>query len=133
VIDTEMKCVRYAGAGHPPLLVRSARSGESSLVLENGLFLGYFPEAEYSAAETPFEEGDWVVLYTDGIPETMNEADEQFGRDRLKAFLDEHSGLAAGDLADHLLGHLTQWSGAASGDEADDDMTLVAVHFRAGE
>lgn len=130
LIDVERRCVRYAGAGHPPLLLRGRRPGETRYVLENGLFLGYFPEAQYSAGETPFEEGDWVVLYTDGIPEMMNDAEEQFGRDRLKAFLDEHSGLDAAGLADHLLEHLTQWSGATSGQEADDDMTLVAVHFR---
>jgi len=131
LIDTERKSVRYAGAGHPPLLLREEQSARTRCVLENGLFLGYFPGATYSTVEMPFRQGDWLALYTDGIPEMMNPSEEQFGEERLRVFLDEHSGIAAGDFADRLLRQLAQWSERAAGEEPDDDVTLLAVHFQA--
>jgi phosphoserine phosphatase RsbU/P len=68
LIDTEKRTLRYAGAGHPPLLLRDEVSGGARPLLENGVFLGFFPDATYSTREVPFHEGDWLVLYTDGVP-----------------------------------------------------------------
>ena len=129
LIDTEMRTVRYAGAGHPPLLLRRHDSGETSALLENGLFLGYFPGAGYSAAEMSFEEGDWLLMYTDGISETTTSSDEQFGEDRLMAFLGRQGFGSSGDLADVLLAELCSWAGRP-GQEPEDDVTLVAIHFQ---
>jgi serine phosphatase RsbU (regulator of sigma subunit) len=133
LIDTEKRTICYAGAGHPPLLVRDGATGNSRRVLENGLFLGYFPEAEYTSIETPFQEGDWLVLYTDGISEMRDASEEQFGEARLRQFLESHSGCAATDFADTLLETLAQFSGRPSGQEPDDDVTLLAIHFQAAE
>jgi phosphoserine phosphatase RsbU/P len=132
LIDTQAGTLRYAGAGHPPLVVREQASGNTRCVVENGLFLGYFPRAEYSAVEIPFREGDWVVLYTDGIPEMMNPSEEQFGEERLRLFLDEQNGLGAAAFIDSLLERLSLWSGHASGEAPEDDVTLLAVHFQGG-
>jgi serine phosphatase RsbU (regulator of sigma subunit) len=98
-------------------------------VLENGLFLGFFPEATYSAIEVSFRPGDWGVLYTDGIVEMTNPADEQFGMKRVELFLEKHPELSAGRFVDGLLDELACWSDHASGREAEDDLTLVAFHF----
>ena len=127
-IDTEERTLRYAGAGHPPLILRDS-SGAIRSLMENGLFLGYFPEASYSSAETSFDAGDWLLLYTDGITETMDSAGDQFGEARLGRFLDSHPGWTAGDFADGLLQHLSFWSSRAAGQESDDDATLVAAHL----
>jgi len=133
VIDTDKRSVFYAGAGHPPLLLRDRASGKARRFLENGLFLGYFPHATYSAVETTFLEGDWVLFYTDGIPEMTDASEEQFGEDRLKQFLEQNSDLAAADFADRLLDHLSRWSCRTSDQEPDDDVTLLAVHFKASK
>src|SRR5271157_285496 len=70
--------LRYAGAGHPPLLLWGRSEGVRS-VEENGLFLGKFPQAAYSFVELPLKAGDWALLYTDGIPETTNPSQIEFG------------------------------------------------------
>jgi serine phosphatase RsbU (regulator of sigma subunit) len=131
MIDTERRTLRYAGAGHPPQLMRERSSGSVRSILENGLFLGYFPNAAYSAIEIPFQEGDWVVLFTDGISEMTGESEEEFGEVRLKEFLQNHPDLSADGFVDALLERLSHWSGRDSGKEPDDDVTLLAVHFRA--
>jgi serine phosphatase RsbU (regulator of sigma subunit) len=126
-LDLQNHTLRYAGAGHPPLLLYERSSGKTRELLENGLFLGFFPAAAYSTAETPFNEGDWVLLYTDGIPESMSASEEQFGEDRLKTFLETHADGPAANLADNLLHELSVWTARPEENERDDDVTMVAV------
>ncbi len=129
VIDTAKETILYAGAGHPPLILRDQAANTTSEFVENGLFLGFFPEATYTAVELPFKRGDWALLYTDGIPETTSPADEQFGVERFKEFLQVHSKSGANDFVDGFLEKLNLWADSASGREPEDDITLVAIQF----
>ena len=129
LVDTERRVLNYAGAGHPPMLLRERASSKVREVLENGLFLGYFPHASYTSLEVPFQEGDWLTLYTDGISEMKDTSDEMFGTTRLQQYLEEHADSPAAGFVDRLLEHLSVWSGRAQGEEPDDDVTLLAVHF----
>jgi phosphoserine phosphatase RsbU/P len=117
VVDTERQRLLYAGAGHPPLILMDHSAGQARDFLENGLFLGFFPEATYTAMEIPFKADSWGVLYTDGIPEMTDSSEEQFGLDRLKQFLQENQNLSVGQFVDALLDKLSRWSGLASGRE----------------
>ena len=129
LVDTESHTLRYAGAGHPPLVVRNNSAAETREFVENGLFLGFFPDATYTSVEIPFREGDWGVLYTDGILESTNLSEEQFGMDRFRLFLQNNHQLPAGQFVDGLLNELSLWSDTASGREPEDDITLLAFHF----
>ena len=130
VIDTEKRIISYAGAGHPPLIVRDHAAGVTNEYAENGLFFGFFPGAEYTALEIPFKEGDWVVLYTDGIPETTDSAEEQFGIERFKQFVQANSELPANEFVDKFLADLSVYGEINAGREAEDDITLLAIHFK---
>ncbi len=132
LVDTERRLLRYAGAGHTPLLLKEHSSGNARAVLENGLFLGYFPQAVYSTMEVPFHEGDWAVLYTDGVSESTNASDEQFGEERLISFLASQPHETTGLFADALLQEVSSWSGRSSEEERQDDLTFLAVRFREG-
>ncbi len=127
-IDMEKQSICYAGAGHPPLVLRDESAGNTREIAENGLFLGFFPNATYSAVEVPFEEGDWAVLYTDGILEATAPWHEEFGADRLRLFMEHNRDLGADSLVDGLLEELSRWSDHASGREPEDDVTIVAIH-----
>jgi serine phosphatase RsbU (regulator of sigma subunit) len=129
LVDTEKGSLRYAGAGHPPLILKDQSAGVTLEFVENGLFLGFFPEAAYTSVEIPFNKGDWAVLYTDGILETTNLTEEQFGIDRFKLFLQSNHDMSAGEFVDRSLDELSRWSDRASGREPEDDLTLLAVHF----
>ena len=129
LVDVEKQSICYAGAGHPPLILRDQAARNTHEIVENGFFLGFFPNATYSAVEIPFRDGDWGVLYTDGIPEMTNSSEEQFGSDRFKLFLENNHDLSAGQFVDNLLDELSLWSDRASGREPEDDLTVLAVHF----
>ena len=126
-LDMLKGTLRYAGAGHPPLLLWSRSEGVRALE-ENGLFLGKFPQAAYSFVELPLKAGDWALLYTDGIPETTNPLQIEFGTDRFQNFLETEQSTSADHFADRLLKELSQWSVRDSGEDSDDDVTLVAIH-----
>jgi sigma-B regulation protein RsbU (phosphoserine phosphatase) len=133
VVDTEKQSVCYAGAGHPPLLLKDGSVGLARKITENGLFLGLFPTATYSSVEVPFKDGDWLVLYTDGILEMTNASEEEFGSDRLERFLETNKDPSAGQFVDSLLTELSRWADRASGGESEDDLTLLAVQFNAAK
>jgi sigma-B regulation protein RsbU (phosphoserine phosphatase) len=128
-VDMEKNVMTYAGAGHPPLLFRSKSSGKVSEVLENGLFLGQFPEATYASLTLPVEVGDRSVLYTDGIPETKNPAEVEFGTARFMRFMENNPGLPVDKFADGLLDELSSWSQQPRGQGQQDDITILTIDF----
>lgn len=130
-VDLDTKILRYAGAGHPPLLFRSHSNGGAQAIEQNGLFLGMFPEAEYSSIEIPVRAGDRCLLYTDGLPESKSTTGEEFGIVRCTKFLESNPSLNATALADELLIEIARWSARATGVSQDDDMTLVVLDFPA--
>lgn len=125
--DLEAKILRYAGAGHPPLLLGSHSNGGARFIEQNGLLLGMFPEAVYSSIEIPLQQGDRYVLFTDGLPESTNAKEEEFGLSRCKQFLGSRSDLSPLVVADALLSEIARWSSRSSGRLQQDDMTLIVI------
>lgn len=129
-VDLEKKNLRYAGAGHPAMLMWKQAERTVREVCENGLVLGQFPEATYDSIELPVSAGDRCVLYTDGILEAKSPSQELFGSDRFKQFLQANAGLGGIQFADKLLETLWSWSQLAIGESASDDITLLTVRFQ---
>jgi phosphoserine phosphatase RsbU/P len=126
-VDLEAKIVRYAGAGHPPLLFCNRRNGDGRPIEQNGFFLAMFPGAEYSSIEMQMQPGGRYMLYTDGLPESKSASGEEFGIARCSQFLASHTQLPAAELADNLLREITSWAARPSESTQEDDMTLVIL------
>jgi sigma-B regulation protein RsbU (phosphoserine phosphatase) len=126
-VDLEKDLIRYAGAGHPPVLFWREREGSAQELEENGLFLGPFAEATFSSMELSLEAGDKLFLYTDGILEFRNPAREEFGGDRLRQFLEANHTLHADQLIEALISRLWRWAEQPSGQAQLDDLTLLAM------
>ena len=122
-IDMNTRQLHYSGAGHPPLLIRPAVSGDIVLLEKNGLMLGPFPEAIYESVSFDLTPGDRVVMYTDGFIEAINGEGEQFGGARLQRFLAGSSPAGAENFADDLLAEVTAWEGRRQ----SDDLTLIVI------
>jgi phosphoserine phosphatase RsbU/P len=129
-VDLENNLMRYAGAGHPPMLQWRNSTGKATQVLENGLVLGIMKEASYEAIEFLLEPGDRYVLCTDGILEAANSAREQFGVDRLMRFIENHKDLAADQFSQRLLNDLSRWSNQTTERGQQDDITLLVIDFK---
>ena len=97
-----------------------------SIPTANGLPLGILPHAEYSEIAVPFASGDRLALYTDGIVESENAAEEEFGRNRLSAILKEGNG-DLNRLLREVMQSVERWRGGNR--EQSDDLTLVIAQY----
>jgi sigma-B regulation protein RsbU (phosphoserine phosphatase) len=125
-LDARSPVVRYALAGHPPPLLRRARTGEIVELREGGLVLGLFPDASYPTSDIAFEPGDRLIVYTDGVTETRDSSGAWFGDRELQAFVAARRDGSAGAFVETFLAHLHRWSGH-DGRPFDDDLTLLVV------
>jgi sigma-B regulation protein RsbU (phosphoserine phosphatase) len=122
-IDARAGMMRYAAAGHPPML-HVTRQGVRRLE-ENGILLGFLPDAVYPETELRLSQDgdDRFLLYTDGLIEAGNRADDLFEIDGVERALAASSGLPPDAAADSVLSAMDAWSGLAP----TDDLTLVLV------
>jgi len=130
-VDADKQILRYAGAGHPPLVFGTVNGKKTTFreIDSNGLLLGLSEDAAYTSLELAFRPGDRCLLYTDGMLEAKNGAEEQFGAMRFLEFLEAQSHLAAARLLSASLTELTRWSGKGEAGAREDDITLIAVDF----
>jgi sigma-B regulation protein RsbU (phosphoserine phosphatase) len=115
--------IRYVNAGHnPPLLIRP---GQTTLLGTGGIPLGIFADAEFETGQVGLDQGDLLLLYSDGITEARSHRDreEEFGEQRLEQIARAHREAAPGEIERAVLGAVRRWSAA----EPEDDMTLVVV------
>src|SRR5581483_11683834 len=120
-LDLDAGVMRYGAGGHPPMLWRRA-SGAVEFVEENGLILGLIASAPYASVERPVATGDRFLLYTDGLAEAANTADEFFGQERIREQLASSGALSPEACAESLLNAQARWSASR-----DDDLTVVLV------
>src|SRR5262250_408795 len=130
-VDLENGTLKYAGAAHPPLPLWQAKLGRATEYVENGLMLGPFANSSYSSVSFPMEQGDRVVLYTDGLVEAKNSAGKEFRVEHVRQILESKHGLPLGRFADTLLYELSHWSEHAIGSSQSDDITLLVIDFKA--
>jgi hypothetical protein len=129
-VDFEKSLLHYSAAGHPPLMLASRAPGKVREIEENGPMLGMFPEAAYSSVEIRVGPGDRCLLYTDGVFEAKNAAQEEFGKSRCKEFLEMQRDIAAARFANALLENIAGFSGHNSARAQEDDITLLVLDFQ---
>ncbi|MBV9887106.1 MAG: SpoIIE family protein phosphatase [Acidobacteria bacterium] len=119
--------LEYINAGHPsPFLIRS---GVAEDVFTEGSYpVGLVPEAEYTTVCLKLEPGDTLVLFSDGVTEAMDPAEQLFGVPRLKEVL---MGAATQTPLDELQRKvLDAVENFAHGASQADDLTLLLVRYR---
>ena len=95
---------------------------------DGGPVVGLFGPAQYSQSSIRLERGDTLVLFTDGVSEAMNDADEEFDEARLIDAVRSGARMNANHLIDHIIGACDDF---AAGAPQHDDMTLVVVRVEA--
>ena len=132
VIDLAAGTVTFARAGHElPLISRRntlTNVPEVTYVGSEGMSLGMVPDEIFAEVISdhvePFNSGDVLILYTDGITEAPNEEDKEFSNARLADTVRTLHNRTAVELNDGILENLHCFTGA---EPQRDDFTLVAV------
>ncbi len=117
----------FAGA-HEDMIVYRQRTRQCELVPTQGTWLGAVEDISHATEDRglQLEEGDTLVLYTDGVTEAMNAKREQYGIDRLVRSVEDNAEQSVADLLETVLGRLDNWMATQ-----DDDVTVVVVRYRA--
>jgi serine phosphatase RsbU (regulator of sigma subunit) len=128
VVDRASRSMRFARAGHNPLIHLEAASGTTHVYTPPGLGLGLdggeaFEEI-LEEKEVPLAPGDFFLFFTDGLSEAMNEGAELFGEPRLRRILEESEGLSSEQLRARILGEVESFVGEAA---PHDDLTIVVL------
>ena len=114
----------YTNAGHnPPILV--AKTGIRRLDA-GGVVLGLFEAATFEQEEVRLEKDDLLLLFSDGVTEAMNEANEEFGDDHLVSIVKNMRGKDPKEVVDNLVAQVRQFCGDAL---QSDDVTMMAVRY----
>lgn len=123
--DDKARRLRYANCGHlAALLLRSDDTLEP--LASTCTVLGLFKEWDCLTGECLLRPGDTLVLYTDGITESFNEAGEPFGEDRLTEALRLHRELPPQALLRSVVGEVQRFGAQ----EQHDDITLIVAKCR---
>ena len=96
------------------------RHGEVTRIEENGLVMAFISSAIYTSTVRELQQGDRILLYTDGIVEATNAGEEEFGYQRITALLKESAMHSPEQAADTLLGAVSAWSATQQ-----DDLTIM--------
>jgi phosphoserine phosphatase RsbU/P len=122
IVDSDDSTLTFANAGHyPPILVRA--NGNVERLDTGGAVLGVFPEGQYVQGQVALQSGDRIVLYTDGITDVCNAADEEFGDSRLTALAVANRSCSAPALQARLADAVQAYSDG----RFQDDATLIVM------
>ena len=122
-LDTVSGKLDYCSAGHPPALLLR-RDGILELLSDGGPVLGAVPDALFDRGSVRLDVGDLLLACSDGILESFNEAEQEFGAMRLQTELRRAQGGSAETVLFSVLGAVQDF---AAPRPLTDDTTLVVV------
>lgn len=125
VLTPDARRLTYCNAGHePPLLLRN---GRITPLETGGIVIGAAEGQAFDKGILELRRDDVLLLYTDGMVESMNFADEEFGRGRLRESLLKYGRLDADSIVKNILWDVRRFIGLS---DPGDDMTMVAIRVR---
>ena len=113
----------YINAGHNVPILRK-KSGLVERLEVGGIPVGILAEAPYQSGTARLEPGDWLVIFTDGVVEAVNQKDEEYGEAALLRLVDRESGSPPAELLRSLLAELDRYVGNTP---QHDDITCLLL------
>jgi phosphoserine phosphatase RsbU/P len=120
--DANARCLWYCNAGHPPPIVLDTQGVR--MLEATGTVVGLLPDATYQAQCIDMVPGNVLAIFTDGVTEAVNGADEEFGDKRLLDALQHARSAAPEAIWNHVLSRVDAWQG---GLPQHDDITLIVA------
>lgn len=130
VIDTANSTVHIANAGLPQPLLLKRKKGEVERITVSGMILGIFDDTMYVSsdeAELSIDPGDFLLIYSDGLAEAVNEENELYEIGSIRATMLAHADQEGSKILKQLISSVRSY--ARKGHEWD-DMTLLGIDFR---
>ncbi len=127
-IDLERQTVVWAGCGHPPVLLYDNQNHVVQRLRSENTIIGLFEglSGTCSMLEIPFTRGDQLLLYTDGLTESTNQAGVALGVDGLERYFKESADLPPGKCIAAICGRVRDFR---EGLPPDDDQLVLAISY----
>lgn len=124
VLDPTTLRLTYCSAGHEPTLL--LRDGQLSALTTGGMIVGIDPDQEYEKGIVQLKKNDLLLIYSDGLPDAFNFAQQKFGRQRIIDAMHEAAkgNMSAKDAMNHVLWQMRRFAGLRTN---NDDLTLVMI------
>jgi serine phosphatase RsbU (regulator of sigma subunit) len=121
--DASRRIFTYINAGHNnPILRRS--NGLVERLDVGGLPLGIMAEAQYQSASVALGPGDWLIIFTDGLSEAENAAQEEYGETRLLAAIAAGASSTPAEMLNRFMGEIDLFVGNTP---QHDDITCLLI------
>jgi len=125
LLDVATHRLRFLSGGQAPILHFSAAAGACTAFRATSFPMGAMPISVLRpAVEIALAPGDWLVLLSDGVYESVDAEGVQFGRERVERLLREGHDRCADEVALRLMQAVQAFAGSAP---QDDDITIVLV------
>ena len=127
--DHLKKKMTYVGAGHEYLLIYRSATGQVESKPAGGVALGMVPDNSklVKEQEVNLEDGDMIIVYTDGITEAKNDKGEMFGVERLIESIKKYAAQYGPEgVTHHTAIDFSQYVGDH---EQEDDITLMVIKY----
>jgi sigma-B regulation protein RsbU (phosphoserine phosphatase) len=121
-LDPAKSQMSFVNGGHNPPIHYRAASDEFVELPRTGFPLGIEDGSEYEQGVIHFKDGDFLLMYTDGVTEAMNETQDLFEKDRLHQILLENKTSSALDIQSAINNAVFHFIGS---NQPSDDVTLV--------
>jgi serine phosphatase RsbU (regulator of sigma subunit) len=116
--------IQLLNAGHtPPVLIRNGRPQATA---KGNPALGLMADTAYDVVEDTLQQGDVLLVYSDGINESRNEQGECFGNEWLFNLIADLPNMLTADMGGRILAAVRNFSGEA---RPDDDQTLLILKY----
>jgi sigma-B regulation protein RsbU (phosphoserine phosphatase) len=129
-VELDHRLLYIANAGGIPPFIRRANRGGVERLRVDGFPLGHGLGAElgYQGIQSQFNDGDMVILVSDGMVEAQNAQEEMYGFERLKQAIEVGPGGRAMDMLDHLVAAMESFVGQTA---LQDDFTIAVMQLTA--
>ena len=130
ILNLKTGLLRFSDAGHNPPLLRCGSGDFEYFRTRADLVLAGMEGVRYHVGEVRLSPGDVIFLYTDGVTEATNAAEELYGENRLNSILNA----CGGEEVDCLCRRVKADVDAFVGDAPQyDDITMLALKYKGGE
>ena len=125
IYNTETGLVEYTNAGHNPPYVVRADGTVDTLPMSENIVAGMFDDFPFTQSTLQLDNGDMLVLFTDGVTEAFNTSGEMFDEKGLETTLENKgAGKSSHDICQEILKDVNDFSGK---EPQSDDITLMAI------
>lgn len=126
ILDLSTGEVSYANGGHNPPYILRKEGAVEELELTGGIALGIMDDLPYNVKSVNLKPGDGLFLFTDGVTEAFNAADELYSEAQLEEKLRSVTGKSTEEIVKFIANDVHEYS---TGVQQSDDITILSVKY----